>query len=368
MTDLAKSGNATPAPKTPPTLQGMLSQDGVRKRFQEIMGEKAPAFISSIISATKATPSLMTCEPDSIISSAVIAATLDLPIQPSLGFAWMVPYGKKAGFQIGWKGLVQLAMRTGQYKTINTAEVYEGELVGENRFTGEYEFNPKGKQSDKIIGYMAYFKLLNGYEKTLYWPKEKVEYHAKRFSKTFGSNSGVWSTDFDSMAMKTVLKALLSKYGILSVEMQTAIISDQAEIKDVDSMDVSYPDNDHKITTQEGIVIDTNPTLRTTGQNLTEKAKEKLTKKEAPVQEAIVVDEKPASSTPDNKVKAPDCFALPDGGRGFDAMMDLAEYLDKIGYTFDKVRERMAAMGKPCEDADEFYKFTPEQTLIELAF
>ena len=244
--------------------------------------------------------------------------------------------------------------------------MYEGELVGENRFTGEYEFNPKGKQSDKIIGYMAYFKLLNGYEKTLYWPKEKVEYHAKRFSKTFGSNSGVWSTDFDSMAMKTVLKALLSKYGILSVEMQTAIISDQAEIKDVDSMDVSYPDNDHKITTQEGIVIDTNPTLRTTGQNLTEKAKEKLTKKEAPVQEAIVVDEKPASSTPDNKVKAPDCFALPDGGRGFDAMMDLAEYLDKIGYTFDKVKERMAAMGKPCEDADEFYKFAAEQTLIEL--
>jgi hypothetical protein len=118
-------------------------------------------------------------------------------------------------------------------------------------------------------------------------------------------------------------------------------------------------------TTPEGIVI-TNPTLRTTGQNLTEKAKEKLTKKEAPVQEAIVVDEKPASSTPDNKVKAPDCFALPDGGRGFDAMMDLAEYLDKIGYTFDKVKERMAAMGKPCEDADEFYKFAAEQTLIEL--
>jgi recombination protein RecT len=286
----------------------------------------------------------------------------------------MVPYNKREGqgtrklaqFQLGWKGLVQLAMRTGQYKTINTAEVYEGELVGENRFTGEYEFNPKGKQSDKIIGYMAYFKLLNGYEKTLYWPKEKVEYHAKRFSKTFGSDYGIWNTDFDSMAMKTVLKALLSKFGILSVEMQTAIISDQAEIKDVDSMDVSYPDNDHKITTQEGIVIDTNPTVKTTGQTLTEKAKEKLTKKEEPVQEAVLVTEESKVQTPDNGRKVPGCFVLPADGRDFDGMMDLSDYLDKAGFTFDRIKERMTAMGKPCEDAEEFYKFAAEQTLIEL--
>jgi recombination protein RecT len=370
MTDLAKTVGNTPATKPPTTLQGMLSQDGIRKRFQEIMGEKAPAFISSIISATKATPSLMQCEPDSIISSAVIAATLDLPIQPSLGFAWMVPYNKREGqnirklaqFQLGWKGLVQLAMRTGQYKTINTAEVYEGELIGENRFTGEYDFNPKGKQSDKIIGYMAYFKLLNGYEKTLYWPKEKVEYHAKRFSKTFGSDYGIWNTDFDSMAMKTVLKALLSKFGILSVEMQTAIISDQAEIKDADSLDVSYPDNDHKITTEEGMVIDTNPTVKTTGQKLTEKAKEKLAKKEEPIQEAVVVTETPASKP----VESPDCFALPKGGRGFDAMMDLADYLDERGLTFDKIKEKLTAMGEQVGEPDTFYKEVDEKTLTKL--
>lgn len=376
VTTTNQSGN-TPATKQPATLQSMLSNDGIKKRFEEIMGKKAPAFISSIISATKATPSLMKCEPDSIISSAVIAATLDLPIQPSLGFAWMVPYKKKlpngqfvdvAQFQVGWRGIYQLAMRTGQYKAINAEVVYEGELVGENRFTGEYEFNPKGKVSDKVIGYMAYFKLTTGFEKTIYWPKEKIEYHAKRFSKTYGSSSGIWNTDFDEMAKKTVLKNLLSKFGMLSVEMQDAIIYDQAEIKDNETMDVSYPDNDHKITTEEGMVIDTNPTKQSTGQALTEKAKEKAMAKqtkEEPIQEAVIVEE--AKPEPEKEVGAD--FTEPGvNGRDFDGMMKLSEQLEASGLTWDVILEKLKKKGDSrFDEPEEFYKFASSKLLKEIS-
>lgn len=358
-------GGSAPAQKQPATLQSMLSNDGIKKRFEEIMGKKAPAFISSIISATKATPSLMKCEPDSIISSAVIAATLDLPIQPSLGFAWMVPYKKKlpngqyvdvAQFQIGYKGIFQLAMRTGQYKSINAEVVYEGELAGENRFTGEYEFNPKGKVSDKVIGYMAYFKLTSGFEKTIYWPKDKVEYHAKRFSKTYGSNSGIWNTDFDEMAKKTVLKNLLSKYGILSVEMQDAIIYDQGEIKDGETIDVNYPDNDHKMTTSEGIVVDTNPTQKTKGESFTDKAK-KMAKQNSGIQDAQVVNDATEAK-----------FDEPGpNGRDFNQMMNLSENLDSKGFTWEAIQEHLKKKGdERFDSAEEFYKFANPKTLVDL--
>jgi recombination protein RecT len=332
----------------PKTLAGLLSQDAIKKRFQDIMGEKSNAFISSIISATKATPSLMQCEPESIISSAVIAATLDLPIQPSLGFAWMVPYGKKASFQIGFKGLVQLAMRTGQYKTINTTEVYEGELMGENRFTGEYEFNPKGKRSDTIVGYMAYFRLLNGYEKTLYWSKEKVEFHAKRFSKTFGSNSGVWATDFDSMAMKTVLKALLSKYGILSVEMQTAVISDQAIINEDGK--IEYVDNEHTVITDDGLHINTNPTKETKSESIAQKARAKIA--EEPIQEAQTVSELPFADVVEGEE------------REFNECLTMSDFMDEKGFDWTKIESYLKEKGiKEYENPDNFYKFAPNKLI-----
>lgn len=237
------------------TVATILSQDVVKSRFNDILGKNANAFMSSIISATKSNPSLGDCEPQSVISSAVIAATLNLPIQSNLGFAHIVPYNQKdqngnqvkvAQFQMGYKGFIQLALRTAQYKNINASEVYEGELINHDRITGEVELDTKKKRSNKVIGYVAYFKLINGFEKMLYLTKEQVEGHGSKYSKSYSNKYGRWQQDFDSMALKTVIKMLLSKYGILSVDMQTAITVDQAIIKDADTMEVEYVDSNDK--------------------------------------------------------------------------------------------------------------------------
>ena len=227
------------------TVQSVINGpkgEQIKERFDEILGKKSAGFISSMINLSN-TPSLKDAQPMSIISSAVVAATLDLPIDPNLGFAYVVPYndknkGKIAQFQMGYKGFIQLAIRTGQYQTINAVEVYEGEIEKINRLTGEIKFSDEPVKTDKIIGYIAYFKLLNGFEKTLYMSKEEMERHAKKYSQTYKSKKdfivkkSLWSTDFDSMATKTVLKLLISKYGILSIEMQDAIKADQAVIKE----------------------------------------------------------------------------------------------------------------------------------------
>lgn len=229
------------------TVNTLIKQYSYKKRFNELLGKKAPGFISSLLNVANL-PSLKDAEPNSIISSAVVAATLDLPIDQNLGFAYIVPYNtkvgneyiKKAQFQMGYKGYIQLAMRTGQYKTINAIEVYEGEIKRVNRLTGEIEFDYDNEFINReiVVGYVAYFKLLNGFEKTVYMSKEEMEIHAKKYSQSYSSSKdwivkgSLWSTDFDGMAIKTVLKRLLSKYGILSIEMQSAITSDQAVIND----------------------------------------------------------------------------------------------------------------------------------------
>lgn len=229
-----------------PQLKSMLSNESVKLRFKEILGQKAPGFISSILSVTNSNTLLQKAEPQSIMNAAVIAATLDLPINGSLGFAYIVPYKDQAQFQIGYKGLVQLAMRSGQYKTINVAEVYEGEIKSENRFTGEYEFGDK--TSDKVVGYMAYFRLTNGFEKYMYMTREEAERHGKKYSQTFKRGIGLWATDFDAMAKKTVLKMLLSKFGILSIEMQRGIQFDQSivhgDINNIEEATAEYVDNE----------------------------------------------------------------------------------------------------------------------------
>lgn len=231
---------------TVPQLKNMLAGESVKQRFKEILGQKAPGFISSILSVTNSNALLQKADPASIMNAAVIAATLDLPINGSLGFAYIVPYGGQAQFQIGYKGLVQLAMRSGQYKTINVSEVYEGEIKNVNRFTGEYEFGDK--TSDKVIGYMAYFKLINGFEKYFYMTREEAERHGKKYSQTFKRGTGLWSTEFDTMSKKTALKMLLSKFGILSIEMQRAVEFDQSivhgDINNIEDATPEYVDNE----------------------------------------------------------------------------------------------------------------------------
>lgn len=221
-----KNKNLTPA-NANNSLQGLLSSPDVKNRFEELLGKKAPGFISSILSVANNNKVLFKCEPKTVIAAAALAAALDLPVNQNLGFAYIIPFNNskegryEAQFQLGYKGYIQLAMRSGQYQTINAAIVYEGEIVNRNRFTGEFEFGER--TSDKIIGYIAYFKLVNGFEKYNYMTVEEMQSHAKKFSKNYKGGTDKWGiTDFNRMALKTVLKLLISKYGILSIEMQGA--------------------------------------------------------------------------------------------------------------------------------------------------
>jgi len=232
---------AQPAGQLQPAdrLETLLKRIDIKDRLDEVLGKRSAAFASSILSLVNASPQLKKCQPVTIIGSAMVAATLDLPVNKQLGFAYIVPYGDEAQFQMGYKGYIQLAMRSGQYKTIHATEVYRDEIKKWDPLHGDIELtDPEtwkqrdNGETDKIVGFMSYLKLLNGFEKTIYMTKKQVLNHAKRYSKSFGANSGIWKTNEHEMCVKTPLRLLLSKYGVLSVDMQTALRADQAVIKD----------------------------------------------------------------------------------------------------------------------------------------
>lgn len=222
------------------TTKTFFEQENVKQKFAELLGKRATSFITSVLQIVNNNALLLKADPLSIYHAAATAATLDLPINSNLGFAYIVPYAGKAQFQLGYKGFIQLAQRSGQFKRISASPIYAGQIVAENPLTG-FEFDFTKPKSSAPIGYAAYFKLLNGFEATFYMTSEEINAHAKRFSKSFGS--GVWKTDFDAMATKTVIKLLLSKYAPLSVDMQQAIVTDQAIINDLSGTDVTYIDN-----------------------------------------------------------------------------------------------------------------------------
>ena len=233
------------------SLAVLLSQDSVRRRFSDVFGNKvkAAAFVSSIMSAVSQNPGLKECDPMSVVSAAAIAASLDLPINPSLGFAHIVPYKGFAQYQQGWRGFVQLGIRSAQYKSMNVSEVYKDELKRWNPIMGEVEFTPqetwKERYSSKgtLVGYVAFFKLLNGFEKYIYMTVGQIDAHARKYSPSYDNEKGQWKKNFDAMARKTVLKSLLSKFGLLSIEMRKAIEADQAVIRPDGTYD--YVDSYH---------------------------------------------------------------------------------------------------------------------------
>ena len=228
----------------PATIKSFFDNPNVAKRFEEIIGDKTRSiqFVSSVLQIANGNNYLKNADPLTIYNAALMAATLNLPINQNLGFAYIVPYGKAAQFQLGYKGLIQLAQRTGQYKSINVTEVYENQFKSFNSLTEELDCDFSILGEGKVVGVAAYFKLLNGFEKTSYWPIEKVTAHAKKYSKTF--NNGPWKSDFNAMAKKTVLKLMLATYGPLSVEVQKAIESDQAVIKNEDGSELEYVDHE----------------------------------------------------------------------------------------------------------------------------
>ncbi len=233
------------------TTKSLFAKENVRKKFEEMLGKRANQFITSVLQIASSNELLSKADPMSIYNAAAVAATLDLPLNNNLGFAYIVPYNQKqkdgsykvvAQFQMGYKGFIQLAQRTGQFKTIAATPIYEGQLVSMNPLTGfEFDFTKKG---EKIIGYAAYFSLINGFEKTLYMTYEEIQKHAGKFSQTYKKGHGLWKDEFDSMALKTIIKLLLSKFAPLSIEMQKATITDQSVINNPDTEDVTYIDND----------------------------------------------------------------------------------------------------------------------------
>jgi recombination protein RecT len=211
-------------------MRDMLMNPNVKQQFENALGEAAAPFIASVMEIYSGDSTLVTCDPKQVISESLKAAILKLPVIRSLGFSWIVPYRKKGvaipQFQIGYRGYIQLATRTGYYKTINADKVYEGELQNLDKLTGEIAFEGQ-KKSDKVVGYFAHFVLLNGFSKTLYMTKEQVDAHAKKYSRTYGSEDSIWVKEYDGMAIKTVLRNLLSHYGYLSIEMMNAITTDE---------------------------------------------------------------------------------------------------------------------------------------------
>lgn len=234
------------------TTKNLFARDEVRQKFQEMLGKRAPQFITSVLQIVASNALLANADPNSIYHSAAVAATLDLPLNNNLGFAYIVPYNHRqkdgtykqvAQFQLGYKGFIQLAQRSGMYRTLSATPVYEGQLVEENPLTG-FVFDFTKKTSDKVIGYASYFELLNGFQKTLYSTTEQLKAHGMQYSQTFKKGFGLWKDNFEAMALKTVIKANLSKWGPLSVDMQKAVTTDQSVINNEDATDITYVDNE----------------------------------------------------------------------------------------------------------------------------
>jgi len=236
------------------TVKSLFNREDVQLKFKELLGKRAPSFITSVLQIVSQNTMLSKAEPSSIYQSAAVAATLDLPLNNNLGFAYIVPYNQRqadgtykqvAQFQMGYKGFIQLAQRSGQFKELDSKPVYEGQYVEDESMKG-FHFEWKNKKSDTIIGFVAWFKLLNGYEAMYFMTVDQLKKHGAKYSKTFSNKSGLWNNDFEAMAGKTVIKLLLSKFAPLSIEMQRAVISDQALINDAETLDITYIDNEEE--------------------------------------------------------------------------------------------------------------------------
>lgn len=248
----------------------MIKSDAVQKSLSGTLGDamKAKTFTASLISAVSTTPTLRECDGMSIISAALLGESLNLSPSPQLGQYYMTPFKDnktgttKATFVLGWKGYYQLALRSGQYRNLDAVAVKEGELEDYNPLTGEIKLNPisdpVAREHAKTIGYYAFFELTNGFKKQMYWSKEKMEQHALKYSMGYKAKKGYtfWEKDFDSMALKTMYRQLIGKYGIMSIDMQKAYANDstiQPSVLEDDEAPIYF---DAEVNETTGEVID----------------------------------------------------------------------------------------------------------------
>lgn len=238
------------------TLQEFLGQDTIKKQMKALLKDRAGYFAMALVQVVDGNEQLQNAEPQSIFNAGIASAILGLPIEKNLGFSYIVPYKDKAQFQIGYKGFIQLALRTGQYKLINSTAIKEGEIKLKNRLTGEIEFNfiedDDLRDTLKTIGYASYIEFNNGFRNTLYMSMKQVQKHAAEYSAAYkydlkyGKNSSVWSVNFDAMALKTVLKLNLAKFGALSVDFEKALQLDGTtinKVQDNGTLEAEYSDN-----------------------------------------------------------------------------------------------------------------------------
>lgn len=226
------------------TITQLVKDEGFKKEAEKTLGAGAPQFLSSVLTLANSDLKIRDLDPIKLYNTCLMAAALKLPFNSNLGQAYIIPYKGEPQLQIGWKGFVQLAQRSGQFKSIGVNPVHEDEIAGIDGMTGEIEFDFKLKKSGKIVGYMAYFKLLNGFEKSMYMTNEELEKHAKRYSQTFKGGYGVWKDNFEAMASKTVIKMLLNKFAPLSINdpLARAIEIDQSDDEG------QYSDNKARVT------------------------------------------------------------------------------------------------------------------------
>lgn len=240
-------------------MNAMLDKEGIRKRFDDILGKRSAQFVSSIVSLVNADSNMQQAfyeSPMSVIQAGLKAATFDLPVDQNLGYAYIVPFRNKgkmtANFILGWKGMHQLAIRTGAYKTINVVDIREGELKSYNRLTEDIDIDfiddEDERESKKVIGYVGYYRLVNGAEKTIYMSVKQIENHEKKYRKGEYQGKG-WRDDWDAMARKTVYRKLIGKWGVMSIEYQNS--KDGQNL--ADQMKEEFIDNDYA---PDAIVVD----------------------------------------------------------------------------------------------------------------
>lgn len=229
------------------TISKMVTDEGFIKQAEKTLGKGTQQFLSSVISLANADPKIRDLDPIKLYNTCLMAAALKLPFNSNLGQAYIIPYKGEPQLQIGWKGFVQLAQRSGQFKTINVSDVRQGEIDHQDRLSGEITFNwiqsDSERRAAKVIGYVAYFKLINGFEKSLYMTVGELEAHAGKYSQTFKRKFGVWVDNFEAMASKTVIKLLLNKFAPLSLD------SDLAKAIEIDQADDegNYADNKPRV-------------------------------------------------------------------------------------------------------------------------
>ena len=238
------------APVKPKTLRELFNNPIIKTKIEQLVGKNSATFATSVMQIANSNTMLKTADPTSIFNAACMAATLNLPLQNGLGFAYIVPFKNnkerkvEAQFQIGYKGFIQLAQRSGQFKRLVALPVYKKQLIKKDFINGfEFDWEQEPEKDENPIGYYAYFKLVNDFSAELYMSHDDIVKHAQRYSQTFKKGFGVWHDNFEAMALKTVIKLLLSKQAPLSVEMQQAVLADQSVVKDVENQEFNYTDN-----------------------------------------------------------------------------------------------------------------------------